>query len=72
MRSSEYMTALMKTVKNREMKMGIKEELQDCIDDLIESYMENGMTREDAEAEAVKQMGSPEDIDFYCNVFDII
>ena len=61
MRSSEYMTALMKTVKNREMKMGIKEELQDCIDDLIESYMENGMTREDAEAEAVKQMGSPEE-----------
>lgn len=59
MRSSEYMRTLLKTVKNREMKRGIQEELQDCIDDLIEAYMENGMTRQEAEAEAVKQMGDP-------------
>ena len=61
MRSSEYMTALMKTVKSREMKAGIKEELQDCIDDLIEAYMEDGMTRQEAEEEAIKQMGDPKE-----------
>ena len=59
MKANEYMKSMMKTVLSHKYKEGIKRELQDCIDDLKEMYMEQGMTEEEAEEEAVRQMGDP-------------
>lgn len=59
MKANEYMKRMMKTVLSHRYKEGIKRELQDCIDDLKEAYMEEGMTEEVAEEEAVRQMGDP-------------
>jgi len=59
MKANEYMKSMMKTVLSHKYKEGIKRELQDCIDDLREAYMEEGMSEEEAEEEAVRQMGDP-------------
>ena len=59
MKANEYMKSMMKTVLSHKYKEGIKRELQDCIDDLKEAYMEEGMTEEEAEEEAIRQMGDP-------------
>ena len=59
MKANEYMKHMMKTVLNHKYKEGIKRELQDCIDDLKEAFMEEGMSEEEAEEEAIKQMGDP-------------
>ena len=59
MKANEYMKSMMKTVLSHRYKEGIKRELQDCIDDLKEAYMEEGMTEEEAEEEAIRQMGDP-------------
>lgn len=59
MKANEYMKRMMKTVLSHRYKEGIKRELQDCIDDLKEAYMEEGMTEEEAEEEAIRQMGDP-------------
>ena len=49
MRTNEYMKHMMKTIVSHKYKEGIKRELQDCIDDLMEAYIEEGMTPEEAE-----------------------
>ena len=59
MRANEYMKHMMKTIMSHKHKEGIKRELQDCIDDLMEAYIEAGMTPQEAEEEAIKQMGNP-------------
>lgn len=59
MKANEYMKRMMKTVLSHRYKEGIKRELQDCIEDLKEAYMEEGMTEEEAEEEAIRQMGDP-------------
>lgn len=59
MKANEYMKRMMKTVLSHKYKEGIKRELQDCIDDLKEAYMAEGMTEEEAEEEAIRQMGDP-------------
>ena len=59
MKASEYMKRMMKTVVSHKEKDGIKRELQDCIDDLKEAYMAEGMTEAEAEEEAIRQMGDP-------------
>lgn len=59
MKANEYIKNMMKTVQSHKYKEGIKRELQDCIDDLKEAYMEEGMTEEEAEEAAIKQMGDP-------------
>lgn len=59
MKANEYMKRMMKTVVSHKEKDGIKRELQDCIDDLKEAYMEAGMTEDEAEEEAIRQMGDP-------------
>ena len=59
MKASEYMKSMMKTILSHKYKEGIKRELQDCIDDLKEAFMEAGMSEEEAEEEAIKQMGDP-------------
>ena len=43
MKANEYMKSMMKTVLSHKYKEGIKRELQDCIDDLKEAYMEEGI-----------------------------
>ena len=43
MKANEYMKRMMKTVVSHKEKDGIRKELQDCIDDLTEAYMEQGM-----------------------------
>ena len=59
MKANEYMKRMMKTVVSHKEKEGIRKELQDCIDDLTEAYMEQGMSKEEAEEEAIRQMGDP-------------
>ena len=59
MKANAYLRKMVQTVADRSVKDDICSELQDCIDDFIEMYMEQGMSYEEAEAEAVKQMGDP-------------
>ena len=59
MKANDYMKRMMKTVVSHKEKDGIRKELQDCIDDLTEAYMEQGMSKEEAEEEAIRQMGDP-------------
>ena len=59
MKSTDYMRSMMKTILSHKEKDGIKQELQDCIDDLTDKYIAMGMTPEKAEEEAVRQMGDP-------------
>lgn len=59
MKADAYLRQMVQTVADRSVKDDICSELQDCIDDFIEAYMEQGMSYEEAEAEAVKQMGDP-------------
>jgi len=59
MKANDYIKSIMKTVLSHRYKEGIKRELLDCIEDLTEMYMEQGMTKEEAEEEAIRQMGDP-------------
>ena len=59
MKANEYMKRMMKTIVSHKEKDGIRKEIQDCIDDLTEAYMEQGMSKEEAEEEAIRQMGDP-------------
>ena len=59
MRANEYMKHMMKTIVSHKYKEGIKRELQDCIDDLTDRYIASGMSPEEAEEKAVRQMGDP-------------
>lgn len=59
MKSTDYMRSMMKTILSHKEKDGIKQELQDCIDDLTDKYIALGMSPEEAEEEAVRQMGDP-------------
>ena len=59
MKSTDYMRSMMKTILSHKEKDGIKQELQDCIDDLTNKYIAMGMSSEEAEEEAVRQMGDP-------------
>ncbi len=61
MKKDVYLRQMTQQINDRKVKDDIYSELQDCIDDFIEMYMEQGMTFEEAEAEAVKQMGSPKE-----------
>jgi len=58
-KSTDYMRSMMKTILSHKEKDGIKQELQDCIDDLTDRYIALGMSPEEAEEEAVRQMGDP-------------
>ncbi len=61
LKKETYLRQMIQRINDRKVKEGIYSELQDCIDDFIEMYIEQGMTPEEAEAEAVKQMGDPEE-----------
>ena len=43
MKSTDYMKSMMKTVLSHKEKDGIKQELQDCIDDLTDRYIASGI-----------------------------
>lgn len=69
MKAEQYLKRVAKTVYDSKIRNDIRQELQDTLDDMIESYEEEGMSRSEAEAEAVRQMGDPVEVG---NMFNII
>lgn len=61
MKVDEYLRKVTKVVYDSKRRSDISGELRDCIEDMTEAFMEQGMSREKAETEAVRQMGSPVD-----------
>lgn len=56
-----YLKKVSKIIYDSKKRNSVKKELADMIEDFTEDYMEMGMTEEEAKAEAVKQMGAPEE-----------
>lgn len=59
MKADKYLQALTKRIENSRIRKEIMREYQDHIEDCKEALMESGMSEEEAEAEAVRQMGDP-------------
>lgn len=57
---NEYVNNVCKLIKNKKVHPEIKEELLTHINDIIEDYLEIGMSLEDATTKALTQMGSAE------------
>lgn len=57
---NEYVNNVCKLIKNKKVHPEIKEELLAHINDIIEDYLEIGMSLEDATTKALTQMGSAE------------
>lgn len=62
MKADEYLRKVTKIIYDSKRRKDISSELRDCIEDMTEAFEEQGMSREEAEAEAVRQMGSPSDV----------
>ena len=58
---NDYLKELTKCIQNSKVRGGIMKEYKDYILDCKEALMEAGMTEEEAEEEAVRQMGDPKD-----------
>ena len=76
----EYISEVLKNVKNKKAKAQIKAELEDHIDEKIQSYLDLGYIESEAQELAVKEMGKAEDIGIplnalhkgYKNLFTIL
>lgn len=62
-----YLKTVTKIIYDSKKRISVKQELADMIEDFIEAYMEMGMTEDEARAEAIKQMGDPEETGFLFN-----
>lgn len=56
----EYIESLIAQVSNKRAKILIQREIRNHIEDQADAYVEEGMNREEAVREAVRQMGSPD------------
>lgn len=56
MTKNDYLKRLGKCISNASVRGKILDEYEAHIDDCIEALMENGMSKKEAEAEAVRQM----------------
>lgn len=61
MKADRYLKALTKRIESSKMRKEIMREYQDHIEDFKEALMGSGMSEEEAEEEAVRQMGDPEE-----------
>ncbi len=76
----EYISEVLKNVKNKKAKAQIKAELEDHIDEKIQSYLDRGYSQSEAQKLAVKEMGKAEDVGIplnalhkgYKNLFTIL
>lgn len=59
MKAEKYLQALTKRIEDSRIRGEIMREYQDHIEDCKEALMESGMSEEEAETEAVRQMGDP-------------
>ena len=59
MKADKYLQALTKRIESSRIRKEIMREYQDHIEDCKEALMESGMSEEEAEEEAVRQMGDP-------------
>ncbi|MCM1157164.1 MAG: permease prefix domain 1-containing protein [Bacteroidales bacterium] len=59
MKAEEYLTLLTEQIRCKKAKAGVRDELLQHINDQKESLLKEGMTEEEAETEAVRQMGDP-------------
>lgn len=59
MKADKYLQALTKRIESSRIRKDIMREYQDHIEDCKEALMESGMSEEEAEEEAVRQMGDP-------------
>lgn len=55
----EYLKTLLEQIRCKKARPYVKKEFQDHIEDQIEANMQAGMDREQAEREAVRDMGDP-------------
>ena len=55
----EYLKTLLEQIRCKKVRPYVKQEFQDHIEDQIEANMQAGMDREQAEREAVRDMGDP-------------
>ena len=55
----EYLKTLLEQIRCKKARPYVKKEFQDHIEDQIEANMHAGMDREQAEREAVRDMGDP-------------
>ena len=55
----EYLKTLLEQIRCKKARPYVNKELQDHKEDLIEANMQAGMDREQAEREAVRDMGDP-------------
>lgn len=55
----EYLKTLLEQIRCKKARPYVKQEFQDHIEDQIEANMHAGMDREQAEREAVRDMGDP-------------
>lgn len=56
---NKYLKELTKQIHNKEMRDEIRKEYEDHIEDCKEALISSGMSEEEAEEEAVRQMGDP-------------
>ena len=69
----EYLKTLLEQIRCKKARPYVKKEFQDHIEDQIEANMQAGMDREQAEREAVRDMGDPvETGDRTCSYDDFI
>lgn len=61
MKADKYLQVLTKHIENSRMRKDIMREYEDHIEDCKEMLMESGMGEEEAEDEAIRQMGDPKE-----------
>lgn len=61
MAADKYLKELTKKIHNKEMRDEIRKEYEAHIEDCKEALIDSGMSEEEAEEEAVRQMGDPEE-----------
>ena len=59
MEYTEYMETLKEQIQNKRARALVSEEINGHIEEQAQGYEEEGMSREDAKREAVRQMGDP-------------
>ena len=59
MEYTEYMETLKEQIQNKRARSLVAEEIRGHIEEQAKEYQAEGMSKEDAEREAVRQMGDP-------------
>lgn len=62
MKKFAYIAAIVSKIDSKKKKWEIEKELAEHIDELMDFYINNGMSEEDAEEKAVEEMGPPETV----------